>query len=223
MQCSIHSGTPDGNLATIWSKVLQYYEDHPCSEHYSNMKFSMFINAAEPHNHMPKLKGRAIEIRNLMPALAAIWNHYMDASKAIHQAVLHGLQCSARMDGLLDLYAGFDVLPTAAATEFEQSSFGYAQAQTAAGLHYGKKDGLFVFDVTIKTHYTLHQGKTAGELNPRLNWNYAGEDFMSKVRTLLSGATKGNYPSSSLVKCIEQYEFALYHQFAEFERSVSGD
>lgn len=187
------------------------------------MKMSMFLNKEEPHEHMPKLKGRAIEVRNLIPALASVWTEYMDASKPIQHAVLHGLRCSARMDAILEEYRDFDVLPTAAAHEFMQCSFGYAQSQTACAGHYGTKDGLYVFDITIKTHYTLHQGMTAGDLNPRLSWNFAGEDFMHKIKILLATATHGNDASTSLVKCMQQYEVALYHQFAEFERRLTLD
>ena len=34
------------------------------------MRISMFINLEDPHGHMPKLKGKAAEVKALIPALA---------------------------------------------------------------------------------------------------------------------------------------------------------
>ena len=181
----------------------------------------MFCSSEEPHDTMPKLKGRAIEVRNIIPALKAIWQKYMNAEFKHHQAVLLGLASSARMDEILDLYRDDDVLPADIAAEFREVTFTYARAQAAAAAYYNKVENLLIFDITIKTHWVLHQGLNSAYLNPRWNWNFIGEDFMSKIKAILGPCCSGNDAAQATVKLMERYCHALHHQFSAFEQRVA--
>ena len=60
----------------------------------------MFVNADDPHGHMPKLKGKAAEVKALIPALVHVWKFHMDALLVEHVAILDGLQSSVLMDNI---------------------------------------------------------------------------------------------------------------------------
>ena len=160
------------------------------------MRISMFINLEDPHGHMPKLKGKAAEVKALIPALVHVWKFHMDALLVEHVAILDGLQSSVLMDNILDGYPDVDVWPNDALKVFVDASWNYARCQNAVAAHYNRF-GFLLFDVTIKTHWTLHCAMEAPFLNPRRSWNYIGEDFMSKSRDLHTSCCKGNSPASS--------------------------
>ena len=187
------------------------------------MKISMFVNPSAPHDTMPKLKGRAIEVRNLMPALAHVWEHFMVPGLLHEEAVLCGLKSSAEMDEILATFPDADVLPKIFADQFNRASWTYARAQNACASFYNEELKLMLFDATIKTHWMLHQALTCGFLNPRKSWNFAGEDFMQKIKTLLASCTRGNCAAQSTVKLVEKWCYGMHHQFLQIEESLFID
>jgi hypothetical protein len=194
-------GTPAENMSEIWREVKEFYEEHPCRDHYNFIKLSMFVDTADPHDKFPKLKGRAIEVRNLVPAMAFIW----------------------RMDEVLEIYPDADILPDDAAKEFSDASWMYAKLQNAVAHHYNKNMKLMVFDCTIKTHWTIHCAQQAPFLNPRKSWNFSGEDFMHKVKILMQSCVKGNTIQQSEVKFADKYAFALHLVFSAYEDELTID
>ena len=200
-------------MEALWVDLLKFWKDNGFTSRFRALKIGMWTNADDPHGHMPKLKGKAIEIRNFVPALLHVWVNRMDPSLPEHQAIAEGLKCSAAIDEILDLWADVDVLPKHAVKEFQSACWTYAQCQNAAADHYNRVLGFLVFDVTIKTHWTLHCAIESAFLNPRYSWNYSGEDFMMKCRELLASCCKGNTASSSVNKFAGKYWYALEHMF----------
>lgn len=208
-------------MAAVWVDLLKFWKDNGFTERFGALKIGMWTSADDPHGHMPKLKGKAIHVRNLVPALLHVWTKHMDPSLPEHQAVAEGLRCSAAIDDILDHYSDVDVLPKHAVKEFQCASWTYAQCQNAAADHYNQVLGFLVFDVTIKTHWTLHCAIEAAFLNPRYSWNYIGEDFMMKCRELLASCCKCNTAASSMNKFAGKYCYALEHMFKLLDRGLS--
>lgn len=204
-----------------------FWEDEPTKDCFASIKMSMYITTDSPHDTFPKLKGRAAEVKHLVPALAHVWRTYMSPARGepdaaaqahVHQALLH----SARMDEILDQFPDDDVLPRDAADEFIEASWGYAQCQNRVATYYNGTLGLMIFDVTIKTHYTLHAAMVARFLNPRKSWNYAGEDFMHKVKVLMQACVIGNTVTACIVRFESRYSYALHLLLTEFELGLRG-
>ena len=171
----------------------------------------MFVKAEDPHDSFPKLAGRASEIKNFVPALAAVWSERMEADNVAHQAVLFGLCNSAVMDDILDRYPHVDKLPEDEAQHYTTAAWNYARAQQACAEHFNKEHGgsLMIFDITCKTHWLMHGPEDAKFLNPRLSWNYSGESFMGNAKTLLASCCAGNTASQSTNKFAEKYGHAI--------------
>ena len=209
-------------MAELWSDIKAYYEEHPCRDRYNHIKLSMFIDTTDPHDKFPKLKGRAIEVKNLVPAMAHIWKARMEENNVAHAAIYEALLASFKMDQILDAYPDTDVLPGSSSQEFVDASWKYARLQNATADYYAQQ-GLMLFDVTIKTHWTCHCAQHAPFLNPRKSWNFAGEDFMHKCKTLMQSCVKGNSIHQSECKFAEKYIFALHLVFSKYEDQLSED
>lgn len=180
----------------------------------------MYITTSDPHNTFPKLKGRAAECKSLVPALAHVWAEYMRPDRPEEATVLQGLLHSARMDEILDMFPDEDVLPARAAAEFSEATWGYAQCQDAVASYYNRTVGYQVFDVTVKTHWMLHSAMVAAFFNPRKSWNYSGEDFMHKSKTLLQACMVGNSFTRAVIKFAGKYTYAMHLLFMEFENNM---
>ena len=149
-----------------------------------------------------------------------VWEARMTPGLVEHAAILHGLKHSAEMDVILDAFPDADSLPTDAARAFSEASWGYANCQNAVADHYNRVHGMYIFDVTIKTHYMLHQALQAGWFNPRKIWNYAGEDFMHTSKVLLQSCVQGNSAPEAQNKFGMKYCYALHYMFLEFEEGL---
>ena len=127
------------------------------------------------------------------------------------------------MDEILDAYPLADTLPADAAKDFKDATWHYAKCQNAAANWYNKSEEggqLTVFDVTIKTHMSLHGGLRSGHLNPRRTYNYIGEDFMHKTKTLMESCVPGNSAAASTLKHMEKYCTALDISLQQIECDV---
>ena len=134
MYVKFGTGTPEANMAVIWSELLAWWALNPCRDRFHSLKLSMWINVDDPHNGMPKLKGRAMEVKTLVPALCAVWEGHMNNGLPEHLAVHELLRCSARMDEVLDSHPDADLLPPHALADFVECSWMYAQCQNACGV-----------------------------------------------------------------------------------------
>ena len=186
------------------------------------MKVSMFCTLSEMHTTMPKLRGKAIHVKNLMPALLHSFKKRMDASP-IHELVKQGLEASCKLDEILDAYPLADVLPPDAAKDFKDATWHYAQCQNGAASFYNTSQQggqLSIFDVTIKTHQMMHGALRCGHLNPRKSYNYIGEDFMHKSKVLMESCVAGNSAASSTLKHMEKYCIALDLTLQQIEDDI---
>ena len=171
---------------------------------YQNIKLSMISKAGE----FPELKGRAAEIRHLGKPLLAVWNKHFHPGNREHRLVRLALQASVGIEDVLDVAQGDFVLGDAAANALREHCFNLMALATCLGNLYHPRH-VKLFHYTIKCHYILHLGLMAKELNPRLGWCYAGEDWMQKAKVLLASCQKGTRPPEAINKALSKYCYGL--------------
>lgn len=156
----------------------------------------------------PLLKGKAAEVRHIVPALQSVFGALMDPSNREQQQAKLGLDMAAKVEGLLDDYAGAYCLPPAAQHEFSGALTSLIQLQGSLAQHFHNQ-GIYLFHFTIKSHYALHIADIARYINPRLGWCYSGEDMMSKVQGLARASLRGTQPQNVSSTLLRKYGFAL--------------
>lgn len=181
------------------------HKDHNCKCRFSQLRLSMFHAAP---GKFPFLKGKAAEVRNIVPALQHVFGAMMDASNREHQQVKLGLDMAVRAEEILDEHATEYCLPLGAQQEFAKSLTSLIQLQSALGHHFHGK-GAFLFHFTIKSHYALHIALISRYINPRLGWCYAGEDMMNKVQSLARASLRGTRAHNVSATLMRKYAFAL--------------
>ena len=99
----------------------------------------------------PKLKGKATEIKAILPAIYWAWCEGYDATDENHVAIKLMLAASVRMDDMITEYASYFRFPEAVGDELFQNCALYAQLNTKVSNLYS----LRLFNVTQKHHYLL--------------------------------------------------------------------
>jgi hypothetical protein len=208
-------GTPQQNIEIVWAKIRCNYKAGGCR--YTNMLLSMFSSVANPELSMPCLKGRAIEVRDIGPPLLIVFQSFMldgccDVPPIQQQQISIALQKSIAMDTILHDNRHVIKFTNEVYQAFETAGFTYLIVFNALGTYYAETHvpAKKIFDVTIKAHYVGHCIIEAEFLNPRIGWCYAGEDFMFRVRRLLSSCTHNSTPSQSVRLFIKKYVIAMH-------------
>ena len=111
-----------------------------------------------------ELRGKAAQIRSLIPVLIKVWSANMNVNNDQHRDVLTGLVCSARIDTLLEEHRGKPRLPPLARKEFRDMCFEFVSAQASLVAFYHPTIPLH--NIATKTHYPMHLGMIADFMNP---------------------------------------------------------
>ena len=144
----------------------------------------------------PKLRGKAGQVRDLLPAMLSVWNEGMVGPVSrMMQQVKYALEASVECDKILADHPDVPCLPPAAAKSLFDHAALYAQLHSQLN-NWG---GTRVFNVTQKWHYLLHAALDARYINPRFTWCFQGEDYMAKMRQLMSTCARG-VPAKGVAK-----------------------
>ena len=179
-------------LSRVWDLCMEWYShnQHDATSRYTTLLIGMFSNATNWRNKFPKLKGKAAEVKQLVPALLHAWGQIKDPLNDLHTAITLGLRASLKLDRILDEYSTEFMFPPDVALEFEAVAFVYLNHFSLLAERFNI-DGDQLFDVTVKCHMLAHTAMRASELNPRRTWRYNGERFMLLMRRIVQASVRG--------------------------------
>jgi hypothetical protein len=210
-------------MAFLWARIVNvYYRTHKCSGHFQNITLSMFCDPKEPRKTFPKLKGKAAEIKHLMPALLWAWRNVMTAGNTQHGEIEVLLQCSAFMDECMDKHRDDDVMPADVSEQFKQAGFALNACMNSLQSHYRSRGAAseYLFNIVPKNHYLAHIALSAAYLNPRMAACYMGEDMMHQMRRLSAGCARGNGPKNAGNKLVTWYAHGLSRLLSDTHGSL---
>ncbi len=196
---------PEANLAKVWAVLKRSYSEHRTSSRFGDLRISMY---AGQRAHFPCLKGKAAEVRHLAKPLLAACQAFLPNIPAVNSQIKLLLEMAVTMEGILDEHSGDYSLGSEDARRFREAADTFAQLSTAVSHHFHAQQ-IVLFNYTIKWHYLLHLGERAAWMNPRLAWNYAGEDFMRVVKRLVQSSHRGTSPYKVVTKVMRKYAQGL--------------
>ena len=97
---------PETNFAAIWAYMEQWYKANSINRHFSSMKLALICNTRSPHATCPKIRGKAVEVRNLGRPLLSLWQRTMQHDNTQHQQIELLLRSSVRMEEIVDANRG---------------------------------------------------------------------------------------------------------------------
>jgi hypothetical protein len=179
-------------------------EDHNTTTRYSELKLTMFARK----DNLPMLKGKANEIKHMVPDLMYAFQMLMSPADEAHRDILVLLQMCVKLDSILDAHRGMYRLPAHAAKEFQNSAFALVGLSTKLSRRFHDQD-VALFKFTVKWHYTLHIALLARDINPTLGWCFSGEDFISKINTVAAISARGCPAHLVVGKIMQKYALGM--------------
>lgn len=183
---------PLSNLHTIWNFIKEVQQGDNSRRKYRHRldKLSMFVKKTG----FPKLKGRASDIRGLDKALLSCWQQFMIPENMQHKQVEAFLKLLLEVNDTLNDFSpkyGFWKVPQEHWQNLKQKACAMAQLHVQLSEHY-QELGVSLFNITSKTHFTLHSIFLAEDLRPSLTWCFKGESMMKKMQTVFKSCLAGN-------------------------------
>ena len=205
-------GSAEENLDVVWAGITEHYRQHNTPNRFGTLQLSMFCSPTEPTESFPMLKGKGAEIRHVMPALLTVWRQHRNLANDMHTRVETGLLMSQRMDEIIDCTKGSFVLASPWLEEFRTAAFVFLQTQNSLAQYYNAH-GLYLFNVTIKSHYMAHAAIQAAWMHPTLSWTFRGEDLMQHMKRMHSFCSQGRpswqWGEAMLEKYVRAFAFEL--------------
>ena len=214
-------GTPQENVDMTWAECLAFYREHRIRDHYRHMRLSLFCKPRAHLAKFPKMRRKAIEVRNLGPPLLKIWTARMDAGSLLHQQVAYMLRCSVKLEDMLREHKALYRFPPDIALEFRATTEKYLQLTSSVARIYGES-GRKLFDVTTKHHILWHCADSGSLINPAKSWCYKGEDNMLHVRRLAASSLTGTKQYRVGGKVLDKWLRGFTLRFLPRERRLAN-
>ena len=173
-------GSEADNMHVVWNQIKETYE-----EALTPSRFSIIVPNMYKHDPFPLLRGKAAEIKDLVPIMAVVARAFLDPTVEYDALVLKALETSAYADQILYENKDHFFLEGRVLERFQASIHQYNTILVELGLR-SHPQGIRLWNFTPKNHMLIHIGEQAEHLNPVLSWNYGAESFLSQVRQLIA-------------------------------------
>lgn len=171
------------NLRILWESIQRKYKDMKVSERFTNLTLSQIINVDKMHTSVPLLKGKAAEVRHLVPVLASVaWDKAKeDGNGGLKQS--HIATCFAIWLRSTDYFMSQEEAQQAL-SHIQKSFMHYAWLQENEN-----NDCLWQF--TPKFHWAYHLAQFCRFQNPKTFWTYRQESWVGSMANLAHSCSHG--------------------------------
>ena len=188
-------------MHSIWNDIKEAYQKLKISERFTNLTVGQFCLPDKPWAKPPILRGKAGEIRHLVPALALVaWNK---AKKPHGSLAFEGAwnkakeqEVASHMAACIHALASFyEIVSTA--TFFmreEEAQDAFQQIRTCLQhyiwLQLAINDSIR-WQVTPKFHFMYHLGSLCTFQNPKTYWTYSNESCVGQIACIAHSCAHG--------------------------------
>jgi hypothetical protein len=204
-------GRPAENMEVLWQEMCHEYSRQGIKAQFSSLGISMFCDPKAPHASYPRLKGRAAEVKWLVPVLNALWPKYRRPGSPMDRLVAELLQTQQVIQELLDAEASEFQMSSESARELSKATdkllATYSRAAVAAN-----ELGELLFSVVPKHHMLWHFSRKAWHLHPRRGACSTDEDYMSAVKQLVKGCMHALPLQKIPLALLQKYRWGLAYE-----------
>ena len=167
------------SMRQTWNQIQDKYKSMKVSERFTNIFLSQFSNVDHPWSQAPLLKGKAAEIRHLVPVLASVaWDKAKETGGLKES---HIAECLHHLPIFYDIVANADFFMT------EDESDAALHAMQRCLQHYVWLQAHVaqdcVFQLVPKFHWAYHLAQMCKYQNPKTFWTYRQESWVGSMAT----------------------------------------
>ena len=168
-------GGEKANMDRVWGKICSHYEQNstPCQD--TNLGLGMFCNVEKYKKEFPRLKGRAAKAKNLVPAIAEIWDEVAPKTCNRNKLVMQELECLTESEIILHDTSDLDCLPLDNVDRYRALVLKFLRVYQQLAYD-AERTGCFLWNNPSKFHYFFHLSRNALFVHPRRASTFVDED-----------------------------------------------
>ena len=202
-------GSPSQNLNRVWDLIVRGYKAHGSTCQYSQFCLNFFCNPKTPRAEYPKMKGRGVEIKNLVAPLCDAWRQLMRPRHSEDAQVFQVLSSQRDVQIILDTYSKEVFLPPAEALKLRQEvDILLANYTSLASIADSRGD--FLFPMVPKFHWYWHLAERSHYLNPRRGNCCVDEDYVGRHKMIVASCTRSTPMHKVPESAAEKYMWAMH-------------
>ena len=179
-------GSAKENMDQIWNEIQQLYRAQQTSSQFSYLSLASFVTGTvdSPHANYPLLGGKGAEIRHLIPILNSIWRAHMRPGNNHDRMVERVLQMMTSFYECINYTDANGVHPFHLPAHIAAKLVKDIDRLLTFYSHLSREsmlNNVMRWYIVPKHHYLWHLADEATDLNPRMSWCYANEDFVGKI------------------------------------------
>ena len=198
------SKSPAENLQAVWQEVQAEYRRRSTPTQLTNMKIRTFTDPDQWASTYPKLRAKAAETKDLVRPLAFVWDRFCTPGDVDHSRISQMLHTLVELQQVLHDNKEKAILPLSEAIRFRRlvKSFlkDYSLMANAAD-----REHVCLFSMVPKCHWLWHLGERALWINPRRSCCLLDEDFVGRMKGVVSSCSVGTALLIIQSKVAEQY------------------
>lgn len=193
------------NMRDTWASIQAKYKSMQIQERFTNLNLSQFTNVEKPWSQAPLLKGKAAEIRHLIPVLASVARDKANATGGLKEShiaeCLHSLACFYDQIYQADFFMTQEE-GVAAFGHIKKCLRHYAWLQIEAASD-------ILFQMTPKFHWACHLGYMCKWQNPKSFWTYKQESWVGSMAAVAHSCAHGTKATKLSVSFCQKYILGL--------------
>ena len=186
-------GEPSEILQRVWTLVAEYYSDNSVNTRFTSLTLSMFTDPDSPYSNFPRLRGRGIELRDITPALLHAWRRLRCATTYEFHNIEAMLVHETNLPDIISRNSQSCLLPEEDARQFAVEVVQVLRFYTILANKADSNHNL-LWSMVPKCHYLLHMGAKALFLSPRMGGCLIDEDYVGKIKLIVSKGVNGTSP-----------------------------
>ena len=188
------------NMAVVWKLIQEEYRKQSVSNQFHCIEISSSCSALSPMSDYPIMSGKGAENRCLVPVLLEIVRNHMREDIQEDRIIFKMLKCLTAFYDILN--EGSDdgnypfVLPKAVHARLTKAVDEFLLFYSLLSqLAVDSSPPRLAWKKVSKHHMMVHLASEAAQLNPRLSWCYANEDYVGRVSRIAHACRHGTPPA----------------------------
>jgi len=207
------AGSPTANMAQLWEHILEYYSTFKVSCQFSSIVMSTWHDPAKPNTAYPRLKGKGMEAKCLLPAVLSA----MDKFK--RRGVPDDEMAITMVSKLRDIDRIWDDSSFSYFVPWDQSMIVMQLADEFLEMHSilhnrAAGRGELLWHTIPKTHAFWHVAFKSRFQHPRLGSTSIDEDFVGRIKCIVPVSARGVKLHAVPGKVAEKFRYGKHFMYS---------
>ena len=194
------------SMDVVWERVKHWYAELGIPTQFSSLAVSSFCDPKSPRSHYPKLKGKGMEVKWLVPVLTNVWEECVPEDTSLNFRVREVFHSQCQVQAIVDEHAHELFIPPGKSVSLRRAVGNILEKHTQLALA-ADEDHELLFNMPYKFHALWHWAHRSQYLCPRRGACLIDEDFVGQLKHTGQACLDGTQLHAAVIKIMTKYRW----------------